>query len=412
MEETYKSLQPYKEAFDATRDMLSWVDMVQPSASHPSFFPAWQASAEDLMKEAFISSELGMNTKEERRFEEAKQIGFSLLEKFMTKARAVGWSSQTPEERRAHVEHLLALPQIPQRTPEWYAQGKEVLTASEFSTLFGTPRAFSQMVLSKVPPSPAAVGAAAAAAPTRSTNRLACMTCEMGPFDWGIRFEPVVKQHLERLWGARIAESGRLTHPTDPHLAASPDGLILSAADPARVGRLVEIKCPITREVGDGIPFEYWCQMQVQMEVTGIEECEYVEVKIESLQKMNTALLSGKAADGYVWLLQDPSTTCMAYAYTEAEKEAREAAGWDLIEEIPWRIADSWMKTVVRDRAWYRGTEAVRRRFWTDVTAARAGAYEAVASSRSCAVGPRQVIVHKEGATSSACMFLDEDDSV
>lgn len=42
-------------------------------------------------------------------------------------------------------------PQVPQRTPAWYAQGKEVLTASEFGTLFGSPRAWSQLVAHKVP---------------------------------------------------------------------------------------------------------------------------------------------------------------------------------------------------------------------------------------------------------------------
>lgn len=189
------------------------------------------------------------------------------------------------------------------------------------------------------------------------------MTCEMGPFDWGIRFEPVVKQVLERQWGVEIAESGRLLHPKDPHLAASPDGLILAATDPARVGRLIEIKCPITRSIGEGVPFEYWCQMQIQMEVTGIDECDYVEVKLESLQKHNTELRAGALPDGWFWILQIPSGTYeMKYAYTEAERDTLLGAGWELVESVPWRVAGMWTTTVVRDRNWFRGTEELRRK--------------------------------------------------
>ena len=56
------------------------------------------------------------------------------------------------------LEAVLARPQVLQRTPAWYAQGKEILTASEFSKLFDSPRTREGLVLSKVPglaPAPA-----------------------------------------------------------------------------------------------------------------------------------------------------------------------------------------------------------------------------------------------------------------
>jgi hypothetical protein len=308
------------------------------------------------------------------------------------------------------VQHLLSLPQIPQRTAEWYAQGKQVLTASEFSTIFKTPRAVSQLVVAK--------SGAAAAAPTAS-NRLACMSCEMGPFDWGIRFEPVVKAYLEKAWGAKIAESGRLLHPTDHRLAASPDGLIVTAADPARVGRLVEIKCPITREIGSAaataVPFDYWCQMQLQMEVTGIDECEYVEVKIDSIGKQKEALAADVVPEGHLWLFQDSGGTCeMVYAYTEAQRDALEASGKDLIETIPWRINRIETRVVARDRAWFESTETTRTAFWRDVEASRAGSFVPVASPRrpAAAKGPLVLNVIKEGGGAAVaagpCMISDE----
>ena len=337
--------------------------MNSPAPSYSGSFKPWKEDTEELIDGVVKASDVALSSTEEDGAEVARQIGLGILEKFLAAARPVGWSEQSPEARRAEVYRILSLPQVPQRTPEWYAQGRSVLTASEFASLFGSPRAIRQLAFQKVMP---------LVAPTQQTNRLACLTCEMGPFDWGVRFEPVVKQILAEKWGARIEDSGRLMHPSDPLLAASPDGLIVEATDPARIGRLLEIKCPITREVGGAIPFEYWCQMQIQMEVTGIEECEYVEVKIDSA----TAKKGGpEAADATrnVWLLQDTTTAKMSYAYTEAERDTGLSEGLDVVETIPWRLGSMYAKTVTRDRAWFQGTAAVREEFWRIVAQARQG---------------------------------------
>lgn len=417
------SLQAHGDMFAPVADVLGWVDTVEPAGTHKDLFEEWTQKAEAALRRTVEDGEVALDPEAAIGLEAAKDVAIGALEKFLQRARAVGWSSQTVAERQEHVRALLARPQIPQRTPDWYAQGKRVLTASEFATLFKTPRAVSQMVLSKSATEEEAAAAAAAAAAT--PPRLACMTCEMGPFDWGIRFEPVVKQVLQERWGATIVEAGRLVHPKDPLLAASPDGLILEAADPARVGRLLEIKCPITRAVGEGVPFEYWCQMQIQMEVTDIDECEYVEVKIQSLQKHATDLSGGGPPDGTLWLFQEPAPSCqMIYAYTAAQKEEFEARGWDCVETIPWRVETFVRELVVRDRAWFAGTEAARAKFWADVASARAGTYTAPEPTRArvraaAAAGPQQVIVHKEGAAATAatatpspfaaCMILDDE---
>ena len=362
--------------FGPVADMMRWNDSVQPAPSYQTHFEKWKTGFQDTVEEMLCDAAL--NQEEEGAKDVAVTIGTSILELFVKRATAVGWASQTKEERQLAVHQILSLPQIPQRTQAWYAQGKSVLTASEFASIFGTERAVRQLANQKIQP------------PTVSTNRLACLTHEMGPFDWGIRFEPVVKMILEQRWGATILEAGRLLHPTDPLLAASPDGLILSATDEARVGRLLEIKCPITREITETIPFEYWCQMQVQMEVTGIDECEYVEVKLESITPKK-ADISG--AEGFVWLVQNPSTCEMMYTYTELEKEQRLAEGHELIETIPWRLAKFFSKTVTRDRGWFQGTASMRQQFWETVEKLRTGEVK---------IEPKVKVV-KEG-----CMIMEE----
>lgn len=315
----------------------------------------------------------------------------ALVEEFMTlffdAATTRRWTEMPPEEKVANVERLAAQPQIPQRTPDWYAQGKQVLTASEFATILGTPRAIGTLAVQK------AAGPPPADAP--QTNRLACCTPEMSAMDWGVRFEPVVKQILTAMWGAEIMEFGRLVHPTDPHLAASPDGIVVAAADPARVGRLVEIKCPIRREVTGTIPFEYWCQMQIQMEVCDIDECEYVEVKLNSAYKDKAFCQETKEGTqrhlyaGTVWLFQEPDTLELKYAYTPLERKDLEHAGWTIVETIPWNLDGIYIQVVARDRAWFASTAGAREAFWAKVAESRAGTFVLPASSRA----PRQAKV-------------------
>ena len=345
--------------FKPVVDYLRFTDTVAPAAAHPSRFSLWKDQAETEIDE--IMADAGQAEKASAAA--AKEIGIALLEKFLAVATATGWSQQPPALRIAAAEEVLARPQVPQRTAEWYLQGKTVLTASEFATLYGTPRAVGQMVVSKVPKEI-----------TTLSNRLACLTCEMGPFDWGVRFEPVVKQILQKRWGTVIAESGRIMHSTDPRLAASPDGIIMDATDPKRIGRLLEIKCPIRRQIGEGIPFEYWCQMQIQMEVTGIEECEYVEVKLESVEGTATDL-SGGSPDGYIWLLQNTETCELRYAYTVQELAMLDPV-WHQLEAIPWRVGGFYSEVCVRDRAWFASTEDVRAAFWASVDQAKAGGFE------------------------------------
>ena len=288
---------------------------------------------------------------------------------FVDQAQNRRWVEMDPEARLEHVNRILALPQVAQRTTEWYAQSKTVLTASEFSAILGSDRAVDTLVLQKI------------AEPVEgSTNRLACLSNEMSPFDWGIRFEPVVKQILIAMWGVEILEVGRLVHPTDKQLAASPDGLIQVAAERDRVGRLIEIKCPVKREINGKIPFEYWCQMQIQMEVADIDECDYVEMKLASSYKGSEYVPPAEGTIGYsfnnnVWIFQSPETGELKYAYTTLERKDWELLGWECVETVPWYLEKMFTETVQRDRAWFKSTEGARSAFWSKVAGAKAGTF-------------------------------------
>ena len=306
----------------------------------------------------------------------------TILRTFIRMGTFSEWEALTVADRLAHVNRLLSSNQVPQRTPEWYSQSKTLLTASEFSTILGTPHAVSMLALQKVAP----------VSENLRSSTTACCTPEMSPFDWGIRFEPVVKQVMNQMDHVTIVDVGRIVHPENARLAASPDGIIMEAEEARRVGRLVEIKCPVRRVIDGIIPHEYWCQMQIQMEVTSIEECEYVEMSFESGYKDHAYTTVGSkdicSCDlydtendipkyfGRVWLYQEPDTLELKYAYTAEEKANMDELGWFLQEEIPWHVKKVFRIVVSRDRAWYKSTLEKQAHFWTRVEDARQGRIE------------------------------------
>jgi hypothetical protein len=345
-------------------------DFIEGHMTTPTSHPLLQDKWHDTIHEAAAALHKDLEIPEEdwHKFEKVQSLFLCGIKMFNELARNQPWSLKPVEQKQAHIRELLARPSLPQRTQAWYEQAYSLLTASEFAELYGSERGYANLVLSKAMPPQIREG----------SSKLACPTADMSPFDWGIRFEPVVKQAFSSLWSLDLVESGRIIHPTVQHLAASPDALIINAADPSRTGRLVEIKCPIRREVDGSIPFEYWCQMQIQMEVMDIDECEFLDVKFVSPEKQKPAYTRPETviAEGKIWLMNREAELLYKYAYTEAERDTALAEGWILFETIPWAISKVSLKVVQRDRAWFEGTAATREAFWIDVQKAKEGTFK------------------------------------
>jgi len=151
-----------------------------------------------------------------------------------------------------------------QRTAEWFSTRSNRITASECTKAFSTAT-FSQrkeLIESKL-----------ISKPQGNSQPYACV--------WGTHFEPIAKQIYQEEHGiSKIQDLACVIHPEHTFLGASPDGLIL---DGDMRGYLLELKCPISRsfEEGSEIPTEYYHQMQMQMECTGLEKCVYLETKFK-----------------------------------------------------------------------------------------------------------------------------------
>ena len=154
-----------------------------------------------------------------------------------------------------------------QRTDAWHAKRGEMLTASEIYKALpdATPAQKHEMMMSKLIPRVRTEGPGPRA------------------LVWGTRFEPIAKEIYCSLsdFPMEIVDTTCIPHPEVSFLGASPDGIIKTTG--LRNGRLVEFKCPISRVFSDDseVPKAYYHQMQLQMECTGLEECEYIEFQFK-----------------------------------------------------------------------------------------------------------------------------------
>jgi len=272
------------------------------------------------------------------------------------------------------INELLGRTQTEQRTEEWYKQMTTIISASELGNLFGSPYQRSKFVISKTKPY------------QRRQQDLAVSSSRMSAFDWGIRFEPVVKQIYEHIHSATVKELGRMIHQVDPRCTASPDGLVYASTNPAKIGRLIEIKCPVTREINNTIPKDYYHQMQMQLHVTGLYECDYVEASFSSQYNQEPMKEGPCLYYGQIALVRRAQGREFYYSYSpiqcEDDWQPMTDVEEDIIEIIPWRLYQ-WSENVVqRNEEWWKTTHPLIEEFWQDVEKHKRGEFATVESTR------------------------------
>jgi len=88
----------------------------------------------------------------------------------------------------------------------------------------------------------------------------------------GTLLEPIVREMYDQKYNRKSHEIGLVQHRDYPWLGASPDGV-------TEDGILVEIKCPKSRKITSNVPKHYWPQVQLQLEITDLEECDFVQYR-------------------------------------------------------------------------------------------------------------------------------------
>ena len=88
----------------------------------------------------------------------------------------------------------------------------------------------------------------------------------------GTKLEPLVRDLYDQKTGRKTHEIGIVRHRDHPWLGGSPDGI-------TEDGLLIEIKCPLTRKIEPKVPKHYLPQVQLLLEVTDLEECDFVQYR-------------------------------------------------------------------------------------------------------------------------------------
>ena len=99
----------------------------------------------------------------------------------------------------------------------------------------------------------------------------------------GNKYEQLSIQFYEKMYKTKVGEYGCLRHEDHCEIGASPDGINEKYSN-NRYGYLLEIKNIVNRPI-TGIPLKkYWIQMQLQMEVTKLDYCDFLETRFKEFE--------------------------------------------------------------------------------------------------------------------------------
>ena len=297
------------------------------------------------------------------------------------------------EKMKKKIEFLESLYQPEQKTDEWYSHRHGLITASSVWKAFGSQSVQNQLIYEKCMPFD----------PTKYSR----VNTESS-LHWGQKYEVLSKQLYEEINGTKVQEFGCIRHPNSNYyfIGASPDGINVCPLSPL-YGRLVEIKNVVSREI-NGIPKEdYWIQMQIQMEVCNLPECDFEETKFTEYEdedafnadsnEINDYLnwnynLNGKRRGVIVYFTKDEKpfyqyapldiTTKTEFdAWFEETINTHDNLTW--IKNIYWRLDVYSCVLVLRNKEWFKNAVVKIEELWKIIETEKHTGFEHRAPKRN-----------------------------
>ena len=163
---------------------------------------------------------------------------------------------------RVELKALLKLPLMKQRSDEWFEARKTRLTASDLYDAVKGGNISIKLAKKK----------ANIIIDNINYNSIPALK-------WGTMFEPMASRcYSQKMNNINIHDFGLLCDADNKHFGASPDGI-------NELGIMIEIKCPYSRKIADGvIPDKYKMQIQGQLAVCKLNECDYIECVFKSIE--------------------------------------------------------------------------------------------------------------------------------
>ena len=282
------------------------------------------------------------------------------------------------------IQRLRELPQPVQRTPEWYQFRWNLITASNAWKAFETQSAINQLIYEKCQPLKS----------FDDNGEEEKMVNTNSPMHWGQKFEPLSVMIYEDMYNSKVEDFGCIQHLTYKFLGASPDGIIIES-ETGRYGRMLEIKNPVSREI-TGIPKkEYWVQMQLQMEVCDLDDCDFLETKFveypdyDSYQNDSTCandlykgtIIYFHTKERKPFYLYKPLNLHLAEDISKWEEEniekyESEPFNYSFLKFIYWKLDKLSCILVLRNKDWFKNNIGQLEKVWKTIEAERVTGFE------------------------------------
>ena len=240
------------------------------------------------------------------------------------------------------LEKLKSIPLIKQRTIEWLDARQTRLTASDLGDAIKKNN-------SKIAKLKAGI--------VKNTTNFSTIPA----LKWGTMFEDMASRcYSQARNDIKIFEFGLIKDETNDHFGASPDGV-------NEMGIMLEIKCPFSRTIKDNyIPEKYYSQIQGQLAVCNLKECDYLECKfetydsveeyIEDIENQGTVKNHGVIAE-----YKDCVTNEFKYIYSSPYLGASDA-----VKDIEKKVLENETDTFIKFTPWILNSMNVQRVFFDE----------------------------------------------
>ena len=264
-----------------------------------------------------------------------------------------------------------------QQTKEWYEFRREGLSASDIWKAIDTDSAKNNLIYSKCKPIDLTK--------KQSVNI-------NSPFHNGHKYEPLSIMQYEFDFKTTVGEFGCIKHKLYPFLRASPDGINIDPKNKL-YGRLVEVKNPTTRKL-TGVPKkEYWIQMQLQMEVWNLNECDFLETVYKEYTNEEEFYKDG---DSFIRTANGKRKGIMIhffhnakphYEYSPVDISKKDFDIWydkileknshmNWITNCYWYLEDYSCVLVPRNKKWFNSIYSKLKNVWDTILTERKTGYE------------------------------------
>ena len=286
--------------------------------------------------------------------------------------------------REVQINILRNKPQPEQRTPEWYEFRNNLITASSAWKTFGSQAVQNSLIYEKC-------------RPVIHEKQMNCNT--ESPLHWGQKYEPLSVMLYENKFKTKVEDFGCIRDDNFHFIGASPDGINVDKTSHL-YGRMLEIKNIVNRDI-TGIPKkEYWIQMQLQMSVCKLNECDFLETRFNEYENYNdfiedsieSTMLLTKKGKPKGWFMCFSKNQQPFYVYPPLNLEFDQLEQWEetqhqiqpytWIRNLYWCLDELSCVLVCRNKPWFNYAVQEIGSLWKIIEYERIHGYEHRAPTR------------------------------